>query len=330
MSNSYATVPAIIPGDLQVQGNLTVSGQKFTLGRFLQKYRIQEVSDGQFRETVNVDRLAATQDEPTYPSQCRWVQPSGAPFQLATAPAGSPMADLMVLALTPTEFQVLTTALRVGAGIPYARIITQTGNGGAFAVNLQSDFATRDDTSKSGLAYWWNASNKQLQTLTVDAAGNSMWGDLPRIFWLDHAYHSIQGPIGQQNVISKTIYGNQLGPFGAAYLRLMGSVITSSTGTAKIGFNFGAGHLDLLTFPANTNANYIFHVWLSNMGITNQQYCWWFGNYNATAVANANVGLGQDTTANQTLTYTINNSDATTQTVLDCLEAEFISRGSPL
>jgi hypothetical protein len=331
VANSYATVPAIIPGDLKVQGNLTVAGTNFILGKLARKYRIQEIANGWFDETVNLDRIATTQDDATSLSEVRWISPASAPFNIATQAAGQPTTDNYLLSQSATAFLVFSPELRVGAVLPYARVRNSPAQGGAFSVNLQSDGLTRDDATKPGFQFGYNSTANLCQTYLVDVAGNAYYGDLRRVFWLDHNTYTKTGTTVIQAVTNHTIYGNQLGPWGGVLLRVNGLASTVAGGSVSLYVAWSATNYLVASIPASqSNVSFWFTVLIVNRGATNSQNMYTSSVYAGTALTEPPYTATADTTVNQLLQVSTLNGNVADSVTVSSIEAEFISRAAVL
>ncbi len=62
MPNSYATVPNILPGNVTIGGNLTVSGDTIRIGAATPFTRVQKLPAGGASISYNVDRISAVTD----------------------------------------------------------------------------------------------------------------------------------------------------------------------------------------------------------------------------------------------------------------------------
>lgn len=63
MANNYATIPAIIPGNLVVAGNLTVQGDELKVGAAFPYARIFKVNAGRGGLSVNLQKDLVTRDD---------------------------------------------------------------------------------------------------------------------------------------------------------------------------------------------------------------------------------------------------------------------------
>lgn len=327
MSNSYATVPAIIPGDLQVQGNLTVAGGNFILGRLQRKYRIQERGNGNFIETVNVDRNVPAQDDPSSTSQVRQMNPTASPFAVMTQSPGTPATDTSLLYIFSNEFQVFLPSLRVGAATPYVRVMNQPGTIGGWSCNLQNDYATRDNTSLAACSYEYNASQQSLQERTVDAAGNGIIANPPRMFWYDHGAKNITGVTGLQTIGSRTIYANELGINGGIYVVMYGLVATGTGGSCGMAWNWGGTSTLFYTIPAVTSSGFVLELWISNQNTLNTQRGLARINLVTSIIQSSLIPYSVATgSLNTTLSLTCTNGIAADQLFVSGIEGYYICR----
>lgn len=324
MSNSYATVPAIIPGNLRVQGNLTVSGSQFILGQLAKKYRLQEMGLGNFVETVNLDRIAVKQDDATQTSQTRTIQPSANPFSLATEAAGIPGTDQPLLVLTPTAFQALVAELRLGPVIPYVRLI-QTGQGvGYWSVNLQSDGLTHDDATKSAFFLRYDCPNMMLASAIRTAGNNLIDMRPPQVFWYDNTFRHYTGVVGPQTVSTRSIYAGVLGTYGALILRITGMVTVSATGTIQLNGVWGGNTQLIQSFPANTNAYFWAHLLLTAEQTTGNQWLQAWGVIGGVTSTQNTTSVNVDTTITQQLAVQVNASDTSSIVNIYTIQGELI------
>jgi hypothetical protein len=325
MANSYATVPAIIPGDLKVQGNLTVAGSNFLLGKLQRKYRIQEIANGWFDETVNVDRIAATQDDPTSLSEVRWIYPTNGPFNIATQAAGQPTTDNYLLSQAATAFLVFSNELRVGNAIPYARLGNQAGTLAFWSANLQTDLLTRDDTSKAAFGEYFNYLNGITNRSKFNSAGTSVAGIPGDFWWFDHSTHNITGVTGLQTVASKVVPANTLGPYGGLRLSIRAWITTVASGGVTAAVNFGGSSTPLAVFGAGLSGGGTIDLAIINKGVTNGQAIIIF-NAGPAGLQSGAVGTwALDTTVNQTLTITTTNTLAGDQFATYAIEGQIIT-----
>lgn len=304
MANSYTTVPAIIPGNVQIGGNLTVGGSTFKLGSNPRKYRIQEVGNGQFSETVNLDATVPLQDDASSPSQKRTILPLNDFLRVESQPAGSPNSNTLLMQLFNNALVVWTNELRVGGSFPYVRLVSTAPNLGFFSVNMQADRLTRDDATQSGFSTAWQGNVNQITDAVTDAAGNHFNLVEDRVFWLDQTNHHITGSTTLQTVATKTILGNMLGAFGAIRLLLLGYFGTTASGWVNLAVNFGGTNLPVQTFPANTAQSYVSEIFIRNWGATNSQIVTVRTQFGTTPLIVVDVSLALDTTINQALLVT--------------------------
>lgn len=325
MANSYATVPAIIPGDLQVKGNLTVSGPNLTFGRFPRKYRLQEQLNGQFLETVNIDYLNHIQDDASIASTMRVTGVTGVPFAVATQALGVPGTDNYLLQQGGGALQVLVQELRVGSTTPYVRLFNAPPAGAYQSVNVQADGATRDDTTRAGYYQSFDTNQKTVMDRLYDAAGNSTITTRRRMFWVDESTHHMVGTAGAMTIGTHPIYGNILGAHGLIRLRVTGAWNVTAAGQGGLGINWGGTWAAAITISASTAFNYIAEMMLFNQGVTNQQAFHSVVNY-GTAIANV---TGQtftvDSTANQVLYLQCIMPDTTSSLDTHSIEVELVT-----
>lgn len=331
MANSYTAIPNIVPGNLTVNGNLKVSGGQIAVGKFPQQYRIQEMGNGWFVETVNIDRNLAAQDDPTAMSEVRVIRPSTAPFNLITQPAGVPTTDSVLISQNPNQLAVFSQELRVGAATPFVRLVNSPGTGGWFTVNLGPDLATRDDITKVGQQMGYNLGVGSVSTATVDTAGHTYVGDLRRVFWLDHSGYVKTGSTTLQAIATKTVYGNQLSNDGGIFIRVHGIAATVAGGGVTIFVVWGGTSYGALAIPASlASAGWIVEAVILNRGSTNAQVFQGYGGVAGTATFGGMIVTGIDSTLNQNLTINTQNLNPSDSVTVYSIEAEFMARSATL
>ena len=327
MANNYATVPAIIPGDLAVQVNLTVSGPNFTFGRLQRKFRIQETANGRFYLTVNYDRLGNATDDATCPKVQYGMLADLVEHYFLQQAAGVPQPDVPQFAAIGPSFSVTGNELRLGAATPYVRLYNTPGVAGFWSVNLQTDSTTRDDTTKPGFYQAFNPSQSALTLAVKDVAGNVINADLRRVFWHDTTLHNITGVTGPQTIASKTIYGNELGPFGSILLRATGQASNTTTGTQTLNIVWGGTTINVLSFVANLSlTSWWAEILIPNVNVTNAQRVCVAGGINGGAYCPGVASVAIDTTVNQVLTLQSSPTDVGNVMYVMAIEAAFLSR----
>jgi hypothetical protein len=329
MANSYTSVPNIIPGNLQVQGNLTVAGSQIKLGALARKYRIQEVANGSFVESVNLDRLAVAQDDATSLSQVRQIIPVTTPFTIATQAAGVPATDNFQLSDNGTQFLVYMDELRVGAATPYARIMRQSTLTSSFSGNLQKDLVTRDDVTKYGYALTYNQGAQVLSSRVINLAGVANISAIPICIWADYAGHTFTGSTVVQSVSGHTIRAGTLAATSGVYIRLRGSVITVAGGSMTVALYFGAAGIASCAIGASLNGRFVVDAIMINRGATNSQLCAF-----ATQTPGQPVALGADSAAvdstiDQTVAVQSQAGNVGDTVTFDIIDATLITNFTP-
>lgn len=299
MANSYTAIPNIVPGNLTVNGNLKVSGGQIALGKFQRQYRIQEMANGQFVETVNLDRIAATQDDPTNGSLTRLIYAVTNPLAIATEAAGAPTTDTWLLQQSPGEFWLWSNSVRVGSAPPYARL-QKYGNAAVLSANLQADLATRDVTANSGYALQVDSAGQAAAFRIVNVAGTAYMTSASLCIWADQNQHTISGVTGNQVITSHLLRANALGPQSAVMLIIAGNYTTGVGSGINVFLNWGATNFNILTFPASTSNTFRIALLINNLNSASVQNVSSVTTYsnvvNTPAVIPGSVNTALDTT----------------------------------
>ena len=237
--------------------------------------------------------------------------------------------NIVIGNLTVTgKMYVLGNELKVGAAAPYVRLMNLPPNTGGWSVNLQPDYITRDNPALAGLSFEQNVTSRVLLTRTVDPAGNVILADPARIFWSDKGTHPVTGVTGLQTFASKLVNGSEIGPAGSLLLRFAGIAQTSPTGTSQIGVSFGGNNMPVLTIPAAVSVGFWVEALIVNQNNNALQIYTGRGQYANFANVSGPLSYTVDTTLNQTLAATVNNSDAATACTTHSIEGFLLSRTS--
>ena len=224
---------------------------------------------------------------------------------------------------------VAGTELRVGATTPYVRLYNYPPSYGYLTVNLQADRATRDDLTQVGMQEIFNINGRQRMFSIFDTAGNIISTDARRVFWLDHTSYTKTGSTTPQTIATKTIYGNQLGANGGIMLLVTGAATTVVGGAVTLfvtwaGVNYIAGQLA----ASLTNVGYYFTTLILNRNATNAQIVELSGIFQNSPTTQPPATATADTTVNQALAVTTQNTNVSDSVTVQAIEAVFISRVS--
>ena len=331
MANNYATVPAIIPGDLTIAGNLKVQGGQFQLGKLVRKYRIQELANGFFAETVNLDQLAGVQDDPTFQSVRRDAYVTGGLLTISYQAPGVPGFNNIVLQVTASAVQVLIDQLIVGSVVPYLRLAKGSPTGGGVSLNLANDGATRDVTSRTAYAHYFETNPPvTIEYKMLNAAGAAQTMATRSVLFADSTYRGGTGAGGDFTILSRVIRGNVIGANGILQLRVWGSAGTVASGAVTFTAKIGASSFPLQTIGASVNANYCLTFIFAARNAANDQTL-------VTNAAGSNLGVTSppvettvDTTVDQTLTLTAHFNQVTDGVGIFAVECSLLNSWGPL
>jgi hypothetical protein len=330
MANNYATVPAIIPGDLTIQGNLTVGGPMFTFGRFPRKYRIYEINNGDFATSVNYDTAHTAKDDNSVQS-IHFQMLIDQPFlALGWTNSGAGQSPNYRIYDAGGPFLIQADEVRFGTAAPFSRLWGNPGAASVYSVNLQTDNATRDDATQAGYSKTFNSQNLQLTDSYADKAGKQYAFAPRRVFWSDHTTHTLTGAAGLRTIATRTVYANQLGISGLLILTVIGNVTVSAGATVTLSISFGASSYTLVTFPASTSAGFVARFVIQNNGSLNSNTTSGCVIYGAAVVQNGGQLFSVDTSVDQALTIQSNATDSGSTVSVYGIEAEFLARSSGL
>lgn len=317
-----------IAGGARVQGNLNVDGPALKFGSNTRKWRVQEIANGIFYLTVNLDRLGAAQDDAASPSMLHSMS-STAPFwEWDFEPAGSPLADTVMQKLTTGSLQVLLDELRLGAASPYARLMKNTSGDVAVTRNLQTDSATRDDAgaAASGFGLSINAAAPFVRLL--NAAGNVVNDAFPLALFTDYTAHAHTGTVTEDTIYSKLIRGGMIGANGGLLIRMGANVTAQGAGSTTVRIKLGGTALTLTGITATGT-----HHWdlaVCNRNAQNSQVTELVVIVSTSVLATAQGTGAIDTSVDQTLSVTVQNANAADAQTFNVIEVHLLNSFGPV
>ncbi len=138
MPNSYATVPNILPGNVTIGGDLTVSGNTIRIGAAAPYTRVQKIPAGGGSFGYNFDDIAAATDAASQNLRVRLLAAAGKPFdgRYHDGTGGANFFDL------PAIFGWTGVTVNVTGTVAETTVFSVPIRGGFLGAN-------------GGLKFWW-------------------------------------------------------------------------------------------------------------------------------------------------------------------------------
>jgi hypothetical protein len=192
--------------------------------------------------------------------------------------------------------------MRLGLVAPYVRVVKLLPNNGGFTVNLQKDYATRDDVTKMAyaLTYGTVAPGNLAPRLGNVAGAISLTAERI-VVATDTTIHNGTGAGGDLAVLNRTIRGNMLGASSMLLLTAWGYAITVASGGVQFYGNFGGTAFPQPTIPASVSTLFELRWLITNVNAQNVQRILVLASGSSVVMPTAGAAGAADTSLDQSL-----------------------------
>jgi hypothetical protein len=208
------------------------------------------------------------------------------------------------------RLDLIADILRVGAALPFVRIGKTSTALSIVSHNMDTDFTTRDNAALPAYSIGFNPALLVLALRRINAAGNFHDEAITDTLFTDYTIHNHTGTTTQDTIYTKTIRGNLLGANGG--IRVVIKFLASTQGAPNTAIKIVLGGTILYSFLFGTTGDIFCDGLIANRNATNSQVgeSLMIGPATNTTLVSTLIGA-VDTTADQTLTVTIQSGTAT-------------------
>lgn len=218
--------------------------------------------------------------------------------------------------------------LTVGASPNIVRVGNFTGYGPGVSGNLGFDAATRDNAGVTAALEALGANGNAQKLRRILAGGTALDIALAQFFGTDFTVHGYAANTLELTQYTKTLPANLLGANGGFVVEVAWKILTFTSGSIAMRIRLGGTQLTQLV-GGSVGSGYT-RLFVGNKNATNAQAVTGISTFAATTPSTVNATTALDTTANQDLTVTLQDTLGTNTAEVDLVSVGVANSFGPV